>query len=234
MSRARRVVGPLSLARKLHHGPPAPSAIVRLLAATSDERLFCEIAQRFVPDEAEAILRPRGTVRDREAECCWAFCAAFERRHFPIYEVEEVQALVCCIPFQRMGWSYDAFHDLDQRTGTLLLRGICTEPYAGEVGARVPLLDALDTLGVPRELLLRIPAEGIDPARLHAVLDATRYAAAAEFADWTWGQTELAFLDCDDEVEIVDADWSEDNVQGTPHRQRRPALLRISPTGLRL
>ena len=37
--------------------------------------------------------------------------------------------------------------------------------------------------------------------------------AAAEFADWTWGQTDLAFLDCDDEVEVVDAEWSDENVR---------------------
>ena len=44
-------------------------------------------------------------------------------------------------------------------------------------------------------------------------MDGTPYAAAAEFADWTWGQTDLIFLDCDDEMEVVDAEWSDDNVQ---------------------
>jgi hypothetical protein len=91
------------------------------------------------------------------------------------------------------------------------------------------LLDALDTLGIPRDVLLRIPAEGIEPGRLHAVLDGTPYAAAAEFADWTWGQTDVAFLDCDDELEIVDADWSEENVDELSRQwqQAQPLMERV-------
>jgi hypothetical protein len=90
---------------------------------------------------------------------------------------------------------------------------LCAEPYAGSLGARVPLLEAVEGLGVPRELLQRVPGDGLEPADLHAVLDGGPYAAAADFADWTWGQTDLAFLDCDDEVEVVDAEWTDDNVQ---------------------
>ena len=52
-------------------------------------------------------------------------------------------------------------------------------------------------------------ASGVTPADLHTRLDGTRLAAVAEFADWTWGQTHLAFLDFEDEVEVADADWSD-------------------------
>jgi hypothetical protein len=76
------------------------------------------------------------------------------------------------------------------------------------MGARVPLLEAVAELGIAASLLRRIPADGVNREDLHARLDATRFATVAEFADSTWGQTDLAFLDFDDEMEVADADWS--------------------------
>jgi hypothetical protein len=204
---------PLALARQLRRWPPAPLPLVRLLGHVEVELAFREIVRRLLPDESEALFAKSGTGANREADRAWAFCAAFESRYFPIYECEELEPLVYSIPFQRFGWSYDAFHDLDQRPGTLLLRAICAEPYAGTMGARVPLLEAVAELGIPQPLLRRIPADGVNPEDLHARLDATRFAAVAEFADWTWGQTDLAFLDFDDEVEVADADWSDETIQ---------------------
>ena len=157
------------------------------------EIAFREIVRRLLSDEAEAILAAGRNRRDREAERAYAFCAGFERRYFPIYEWEEIEGLVYCVPFQRMGWSYDDFHELDRRPGILLLRVLCAEPYESNVGARIPLLEAVEALGVPRKVLERVPADGISPAQLHKALDLTPHAAAAEFADWTWGQTGPCF-----------------------------------------
>ena len=64
---------------------------------------------------------------------------------------------------------------------------------------------------MPRALLTLIPEGGLTPSDLHARLDGTPYAAAAEFADWQWGQTESVFLDTDDEV-AVDIEWTRENV----------------------
>jgi hypothetical protein len=94
-----------------------------------------------------------------------------------------------------------------------MLRAICAEPYAANVGARVPLLEAVQGLGISYEVLLRIPADGIPPDDLHAALDGTPNSALAEFADWTWGQTDLAFLDCDSDMEVVDTGWTDENVR---------------------
>jgi hypothetical protein len=99
------------------------------------EIAFRDLVHRLVPSDAETILRPGRA--SSNAERAWAFSAAFERHFFPIYEVDEVEALVYSIPFQRLGWSYDAFHDVDYGIGTLMLRALCAEPFAAEYGARV-------------------------------------------------------------------------------------------------
>lgn len=203
---------PLSFGRFLRRGPPAPTEVVRLLSRAEVELAFRDLVRRMIPGDATVILSAGRTARNREAERVWAFCSAFERHYFPVYECDELDQLLYCIGFLRLGWSYDAFHDLELRRGTLLLRALCAEPYEPSFDARVPLLEAVEGLGVPRQLLLRIPADGLSPAHLHTALDDGQYAAAAEFADWTWGETELAFLDCDDETEVVDVEWSDENV----------------------
>lgn len=208
-----RIVGPHAVARALRRGPPLPTSVVQLLGHLEVELAFRELVRRLLPLEAETILHLDPAKRNREAERTWAFCSAFEQRYFPIYEVEELEYLVACIPFQRMGWSYDTFHEVDKRPGTLMLRALCAEPYEGSLGARVPLLEAVENLGVPRELLKTVPTDGLSPTDLHAVFDGAPHAAAAEFADWTWGQTDTAFLDFDDDVEVSGADWSDDTIQ---------------------
>jgi hypothetical protein len=220
------IVGPHTLARALRRAPPLPTAVVHLLGGLDVELAFRELVRRLLPDEMETILRPTTTGRNHEAERAWAFCSAIERRYFPIYEVEELEYLVACVPFQRMGWSYDTFHDLEQRPGTLMLRALCAEPYEANLGARVPLLETVEHLGIPREVLLRVPDDGLAPPALHAALDGTPLSAAADFADWTWGQTGTAFLDFDDDMEISDADWSDETVQElTEQWQKANALM---------
>ena len=229
MSTEGVIAEPHTLARALRRAPPLPTGVVHLLRSLEVELAFRGLVRRLLPDEVEAILRPTSggtsggtsTGHRREAERAWAFCSAFERRYFPIFEVEEIEYLVACVPFQRMGWSYDAFHELDQRPGTLMLRALCAEPYDSNLGARVPLLETVQNLGVPRELLLCVPEDGLSPAALHAALDGTPHVAAAEFADWTWGQTDTAFLDFDDDMEISDADWSDEIIQELTQQWRK-------------
>jgi hypothetical protein len=209
----------------MRRGPPPPTGPIRLLRNFGVELAFREIVRRLLPEEADTILAAGRHRLDSDAERAYAFCAAIERQYFPIYECEEIEGLVYSVPFYRMGWSYDDFHDLDRRPGTLLLRALCAEPYESNVGARVPLLEAVEALGVPSDVLERVPADGIPPAQLHKALDKTRHAAAAEFADWTWGETGSVFLDCDDEVEVVDTDWSDETVQELVDHWRAASAL---------
>jgi hypothetical protein len=196
-----------------------------MLRGADVELAFRRLVRLSLPDQQATILDGGRAGPTREAERVWAFSSAFERNYFPIYECDELEQLMCCIPFVRFGWSYDDFHDLDLRTGTLLLRGLCAEQYEATIGARVPLLEAVEQLQVPRGLLQRLPPGGMDPRQLHAALDGSEYAAAAEFADWTWGQTELAFLDCDAEVEVMDAEWSEENISELARQWRLAEAL---------
>jgi hypothetical protein len=211
---ASLLVGPLTLAAGIRRGPPAPLALATSLGNLRIELEFRALVRRVLPTESSHILaRTPQRSGDGTIERIWAFTSAFERAHFPLYELEELEWLLAAIPFQRMGWSYDAFHDLDLGTGTLLLRCLCEEPYEDGLGARVPLLEAVERrTGLARKLLQRLPNNGFKPAELHRALDQTRFAAAAEFADWTWGMTELACLDFDDEIEIADAEWTDDNI----------------------
>jgi hypothetical protein len=94
------------------------------------------------------------------------------------------------------------------QAGELLLSTLCAPAY--DDGARLVLLDAAEQ-HVSRMLLAAIPDGGLTPTDLHARLDRTPYIAAAEFADWLWGQTETLFLDADDDVD-VDVEWTCENV----------------------
>src|SRR5207302_522983 len=99
-----------------------------------DGTLDIDAAGRCEPELEPAILNAGKARGDRDAERVWAFCSAFEQRYFPLYECEEPEQLLYCIGFVRLGWSYEAFHDLDLRPGTLLLRALCAEPYESSLG----------------------------------------------------------------------------------------------------
>ena len=51
-------------------------------------------------------------------------------------------------------------------------------------------------------------------------LKGTPYRAAADYADWLWGETETVFLDVDEEV-VADIEWSRENVLELADQWRR-------------
>lgn len=108
--------------------------------------------------------------------------------------------------------------------GELLLFVLCAYPYDGD-GLRLPALDAAEAR-IPRETLRDVPPGGFTPADLRERLSETPYAGAIDFADWLWGQTGTVFLDVDEEVEIVDAEWTAEIVQYLAAQwQRARAIL---------
>jgi hypothetical protein len=94
---------PAALARVLRVAPPLPTHVLRILADVDVELHFREMVLRLLPQEAEAILHAGSAGRDQEAARAWAFCGAFERHFFPIYEQDELQALIYSIPFVAFG-----------------------------------------------------------------------------------------------------------------------------------
>lgn len=141
-------------------------------------------------------------------------------RLFPVYDFswwdEEIDAdtLLEGIPFERLGWSYDDWHCLDEERhpGYNLLRAVVEGPWGTLDGTRVPLLEGLAGAGVPGELLAPLAGGGLPPDLLRARLGGGPFAAVCDFADWVRSDTGLAFLDFSDEDQLSDADWSPRNV----------------------
>ncbi|SRR5581483_6325971 len=119
----------------------------------------------------------------------------------------------------RLASGYDRFHELDLRPGELLLFALCAQPYETGYDSRLPLLAAAEE-HVPPALLGELPAGGFTPAELRERLAGMPYAAAADYADWLWGETGTVFLDIDEETE-ADIEWTRENVLELAAQWRR-------------
>lgn len=214
------IVSLRALGRAMHVAPLAPTSLAALLANHEAELTFRRIVQAVFPEDGDAILAARHPGEQREHARVWAFLHRVEAAYFPVYELDEYDQVACGIPFVRSGWSYDRFHELDMRPGELLLFALCAQPFAPGFDSRVPLLDACEA-HVPATLLTQIPEVGYSPADLHERLDGTPHAAAAEFADWVWAETDTVFLDFDEDIEVVDADWTREVVLDLAEQWRR-------------
>jgi hypothetical protein len=219
------IARPAALAAALRRGPTPPRAAAALLRAGDDEREFRRIVRAVLPERADEILATEAVGRPggREAARVEAF---LERLPFPTYPLEEYEALVHGIPFERRGWAYDDWHrggPGDSSSGETLLLALVGDPYGTDAGARVAWLDAAAAL-VGAELVARLPAEGYAPERLRALLAGTRFAAAADFAAWVWADTGTVFLDWADEIEDR-IEWSPENVAELARQFRRADRL---------
>jgi hypothetical protein len=211
------IVRPTTLGQSLRRAPVLPTSVAALLSGHAAQLEFRRIVDEVFPDAATEILAARRTGERREHSRVAAFVDRVNAELFPIYEVEEYDQVVGGIAFLRNGWSYERWHDFDLQAGELLLSTLCAPAY--DDGARLALLDAAEQ-HVSRGLLAAIPKGGLTPDDLHARLDGTPYVAAAEFADWQWGQTETIFLDADDEID-VDVEWTRENVDTLVEQWRR-------------
>lgn len=214
------LVRPLALGQLLRRTVVRPRSVAALLACHTSELAFRLIVQAIFPDEATAIWQAGQPGASRETARVEAFLRRVEAQFCPLYEAEEYDQVAWGIPFIRLGWRYEDFHALDRRLGELLLLCLCEAP----VDVRVPLLDWAEAR-VPPEVLTRLPPHGFSPAELHAQFDGTSCVAIAEFADWLWGDTATAFLDYDDEVEVMDADWTLENLLDLAAQWRRAQAI---------
>jgi hypothetical protein len=206
------IPGPPSLAalgEALRRAPIAPLSLVDLLGRHDALIAFREVVREVFPEAEAEILGATGPNRDRESARVWAFLSRVEAELFPVYDLDEYDQVLCGIPLVCNAWSYDRFHDLELSPGELLLFALCAQPYLSGYDSRVALLDAAEA-HVPGALLSDVPEGGLTPAELHERLDGTPY-AAAEYADWLWGETGSVFLDVDDET-VADIAWTRENV----------------------
>lgn len=211
------IVRPTALGQALRRTPVSPTSVAALLDGHAAQLEFRRIVEEVFPDAAIEILAAHRPGERREQARVAAFMDRVGAELFPVYEAEEYEQVVGGIAFVRNGWSYERWHDFDLQAGELLLSTLCAPAY--DDGARLALLDAAEQ-HVPRAFLAAIPEGGLAPAELHARLDGTPYVAAAEFADWQWGQTETIFLDADDEID-VDVEWTRENVDTLVEHWRR-------------
>lgn len=216
-----------SLAKLLRRTPVAPASVAALLDHQEALSEFRQIVRTLFPDAEAEIWAARAHSGQREIARVWEFLHRVEAEFFPIYQCDEYEEVVRGVPFVRNAWDYERFHQLDLRPGELLLFVFCAYPY-DDGGIRLPALDAAEAL-VSKEILRDIPEDGLAPMTLRERLEGTPYAAAADFAAWLWGETGSVFLDVDDEVEIVDAEWTQEVVQDLVQqwRQAQQILDRI-------
>lgn len=200
------------LAKRLTAGPPSIRALIQLLDQGEMVMEFVRIVREFLPDqEAEIMAR---SPEERVA----AFCGLFSERYFPlddrwVMDEDDYYALVTSIPIPRGAISYDDYHEIDGwRPAYLLLLGIVASPWSDDDGARVPLLEECAKI-VGEDLIKLIPARGWEPAELHRCLDGTPREGVALFADLLWRETDTIFLDVDYEEDILDLEWTRENVE---------------------
>jgi hypothetical protein len=185
------------------------------------------VVREVFPDAEAEILGAAERGGSRESARVWVFLHRVEAAYFPVYELDEYDQVACGIPFVRNAWGFDRFHELDLRPGELLLFALCAQPYETGYDSRVPLLAAAEA-HVPPALLSEIPAGGFTPAELRERLAGTPYAAAADYADGLWGETDSVFLDVDEEMD-ADIEWTGENVLelAAQWRRARDVLDRI-------
>lgn len=187
---------PLSdIARRLLTGPPSLANLADLLQNSDIVAEFRELVRTYVPEHEADIMSQEDEARIRE------FARWFGQRYFPLSDEINLDDftfgdLLRVIPVDLMGFSYEDYHMFqDFRPGFVLLLSLVGIPWGDDdEGGRVPLLEEVQQL-VGGQLVELIPTEGWEPADLHRTLDGTKYAGAALFADWVYGNTGFWQLD---------------------------------------
>ncbi len=172
------------------------------------------------------------------------FARLFQERHFPLYapfieffadagEEPPFTWLRRGIPFQLMGFGYDALHEMwdGYREGLSALALLAQPPgsyYLEPGGLRTAWLEAA-AQRIPQQALERIPEGGIPLDALTEAVKETGFQGAAQAAAWVRAETGNFFLDFnyeDGDYEGFADPWEEAIIQeGTEEWQRASALM---------
>jgi len=184
------------LAGKLRSlGIPSLSALIARLEGAEEYDDFVALVREFLPEREQEIL-----YESTPAQQVAAFASYFEDRYFPLDDsfklgdVESYGDLTRCIPIIPLGLSYDDYQFMasDSRAGLQLMTYLVESPFGDE---RAALAEACEE-HLPRNLIERVPEEGISPGELRCLVD-TKYKGLALWADIVWHDTGNVFLDVD-------------------------------------
>ena len=226
------------LAGLLLRRPPSLRELVTLVGYADDYAWFAGLARRLFPDEAEAALAAPD-IRTRVER----FARLFGERHFPLYapffefSMDEGDEppwawLRRGVPFELMGFGYDALHELWDRyreglSALVLLVKPPDSPYAADDGIRVAWLESAAAC-IPQETLLRIPEGGIPLDDLTEALKGTGFEGAAQACSWVFAETGNFFLDAsyeDGEYDGFADPWEDEVIEAGTEEWRKAAAL---------
>ena len=227
------------LAGVLLRRPPSLRELVVLVGYAEDYAWFAGLVRRLFPDEAETVLAAPDVGTRVES-----FARLFQERHFPLY----APYLEFClddgddppwtwlrrgIPFQLMGFGYDALHEMwdGYRDGLSALALLVQPPdsfFSEPDGIRTAWLESA-AQRIPQETLIRIPQGGIPLDALAQAVKETGFEGAAQAGAWVWGETGNFFLDHnydDGNYDGFSDPWEDEIIQeGTEEWQRASALV---------
>uniref|UniRef100_A0A6M3KP71 Uncharacterized protein n=2 Tax=viral metagenome TaxID=1070528 RepID=A0A6M3KP71_9ZZZZ len=216
---------------RLVTGPPLLGVIWDMLDPDEAIEEFIELVRTYLPEHEREILNG-----DRGHKLS-TFVRLFSEKYFPLsinedwfFNLEQGEYglgdFCYILPVELMGFSDMLYEELAGcDNGQAMMTALIECPYErGRRGnERTPFLEeAAKVAG--KELVSKIPEHGWTPAQLHALVDNTRYAGLADWADWLRGETGSCQLNASYDWYEMES-WSEGLVQQLT--EEYPELLRV-------
>jgi hypothetical protein len=188
------------LAEMLKAGPPQLTEIIGCLEQIETVKEFRALVRMLLPEYESKIM---AAPRNRRV---YKFCYYFGQEYYPLPANTDCPPAdwVNGMPVELLAMSYSAYHELQMRSGYLLLLSLVIYPFEGDErdleedipgrGARVPLLDMVQRI-IGDEIVSRIPRDGWTAEELHRMTDGTKYDGVGAFADWACSSTGCVVLD---------------------------------------
>jgi len=185
------------------------------------------IVREFLPEHENEILAQSSPQEQAEV-----FARRFEDRYFPLEEcyfevIEEYSDFTHQIPVPIGGISYEEYEDLpsqDYRAGLQLMAYLLESLLEGD-GLRVALAEAC-VEHVPRELLERVPQEGLKLEEVRRLVSDTPYVGLMHWANILNHDTGTYFFDVDyEEVGYYSIEWDRETVEDLTRQWARSELI---------
>lgn len=117
------------LAEKLIVGPPNLTALVDCLESVSTVEGFLRLVRMLLPEhELEIMSEPRN-------RRVYRFCYCFSKKYYPLPANTNcgVSDWLTGMPVELMAMSYSAYHEINMRSGFILLLSLVVYPYEGDM-----------------------------------------------------------------------------------------------------